>query len=325
MIRFKLPEYDDMEIISLQLNIMFNNIEAVDQTGDLNNITQDLFTIKWEKCLEEYMRHNIKKYYVIDMMGIGGAQKVFEELCKSEVKRIIFINCNDCISGYIQGGYREKITKISEGCFGTKEAKDHIKDVPWFIGVVENYYKRECVRRLVKFGIRNDTTLNHSSNVYTNMYVDIRKLFTEKNNMAVFIFNLYQIVKELDAFDSFIVVSNNGAVLANILSYIFEKKVLYLMNLGPKIALKDREIQRKIKKGFKYIYVYDFMCLGNELKMIDTLLKIHGATLEYSVGIAQLLSSDRYKDDKTVRSVIQLCDHPEDFPYEMTYYKKESE
>lgn len=120
------------------------------------------------------------------------------------------------------------------------------------------------------------------------------------------------------------VVSNNGAILANILADIFDKPVLYLLNLGPKIAIKDNEIRSEIKKGNRYIYIYDFLCLGNEYKLLDMLLKINGAKLVNGMGIAQLLPADRYgTGSETPKSIICLRDYPDIFSYKIACYKEE--
>jgi hypothetical protein len=112
------------------------------------------------------------------------------------------------------------------------------------------------------------------------------------------------------------VVSNNGAIIANVLSYIFGKEVLYLMNLGPKIALSNKDLKSKIKKDGRYLYICDFICLGNELKTLDMLLKINGARLVYAMGIAQLLPSDRYGNANCeVDSLVKLQDYKEMFDY----------
>ncbi len=166
--------------------------------------------------------------------------------------------------------------------------------------------------------------MNRSSNIYATEYIDIRKLLAQKNNISIFLYGLYKILQRIDSYDSFVVVSNNGAILANILADFYDKPVLYLLNLGPKIALKDREIKSQIKKGSSYIYIFDFLCLGNEYKTLDMLLKINGAKLMKSIGIAQLLPSDRYSaEENKVESIICLKDYEEIFSYKIACYENE--
>lgn len=328
MIVFSLENVDNLEIIPVQLNIMFNNILVCREEKKIISPVPGLFTEDWGKLIKKYILRNTDMIYVIDMNGIQGAEKAFEHLAEIENIILIYVNCQFLIPSYLRGTYKENIELMGNDIFANMNGKAYIdevfKDCNQFYQRLSTYYKDTCARKLDKEGISKEITLNRSSNVYATAYVDIRKLLSYNNNISIFLYALYRIVLQMDSFDSFVVVSNNGAILANILAEIFGKPVLYLLNLGPKIAIKDNEIRSEIKKGSKYIYIYDFLCLGNEYKLLDMLLKINGAKLVNGIGIAQLLPSDRYGTGKeNPKSIVCLKEYPEIFSYKIACYKEE--
>jgi hypothetical protein len=88
--------------------------------------------------------------------------------------------------------------------------------------------------------------------------------------------------------------------------------------------LSNKDLRSKIKKGGRYLYICDFICLGNELKTLDMLLKIHGAKLVYAMGIAQLLPSNRYGSTNCkVDSLVKLQDYTDMFDYRISLSQKD--
>lgn len=317
-----------MEIIPLQMNILFNRILVAKNFGGTKAPVPDLFSEKWGEVIREYIEGDLNKTYVIDMDGIKGAEKAFEITYAIKSSKLIYINCNYLIPEYIRGVYKEEIQEIEEHIFadldGSKYFYRTFDSCVRFKEQICNYYYKSCAQKLNDEGCCKEITLNRSSNIYATEYIDIRKLLAQKNNISIFLYGLYKILQRVGTYDSFVVVSNNGAILANILADFFDKPVLYLLNLGPKIALKDREIKSQIKKGSSYIYIYDFLCLGNEYKTLDMLLKINGAKLMKSIGIAQLLPSDRYSaEENRVESIICLKDYEGIFSYKIACYENE--
>ena len=328
MIVFTLSDKPDMEIIPLQMNILFNRILVAKNFEGTKAPVPDLFSEKWGEVIREYIEGDLNKTYVIDMDGIKGAEKVFEIIYAIKCSRLIYINCNYLIPEYIRGVYKEEIQEIEEHIFADLNGSEYFYNTfsscQQFNEQICNYYYKSCAQKLSGEGRCKEITLNRSSNIYATEYIDIRKLLAQKNNISIFLYGLYKILQRIDSYDSFVVVSNNGAILANILADFYDKPVLYLLNLGPKIALKDREIKSQIKKGSSYIYIFDFLCLGNEYKTLDMLLKINGAKLMKSIGIAQLLPSDRYSaEENKVESIICLKDYEEIFSYKIACYENE--
>ena len=328
MIVFTVKDVNNLEIVPVQLNMMFNNILVYRVLNKMEKPVPDLFTVNWGELIKRHILENVNITYIIDMDGIKGGEKVFECLASVDNIKLIYINCRYLIPSYLQGAYKEKINEMENEIFADLNGKQYIENTfenfNQFYQKVHTYYQDACAEKLEKEGVSKAITLNRSSNVYATAYVDIRKLLARNNSISIFSYGLYKILTQTENFDSFVVVSNNGAILANILANIFNKPVLYLLNLGPKIAINDNDFKSKIKKGNKYIYIYDFLCLGNEYKLLNMLLKINGAKLIKGIGIAQLLSVDRYGEGKgNPESIICLKDYQDFFSYKIACYKEE--
>lgn len=318
-------------IIPVQFNICFNNIvlhyNGLKSEG--SSPVVDVLTSDWGDILEKFIMSNKNKGIIIDLIGIKVDQKVFNKWRSLMDTSIIYINCDELVVNSLRIAYNEELVEIrkEEGIYcntnGNTFMKTH-KLEDSFIEKVKLYYIDECARRLGADGKNETIKKNYSSNIYTSFYMDIRKLFSKQNNMNIFLYGLYKKVEAIKDYDYFVVVSNNGAVIANILSYVFKKEVLYLLNLGPRMALSNKDLKSKIKKNARYLYVYDFLCLGNELKILDMLLKINCAQLVYGIGVAQVLPSERYEHNNgyKIDSLVNLEDYNEIFRYTINLYEE---
>ncbi len=97
MIVFTLSDKPDMEIIPLQMNILFNRILVAKNFEGTKAPVPDLFSEKWGEVIREYIEGDLNKTYVIDMDGIKGAEKVFEIIYAIKCSRLIYINCTRSI------------------------------------------------------------------------------------------------------------------------------------------------------------------------------------------------------------------------------------
>lgn len=130
-----------------------------------------------------------------------------------------------------------------------------------------------------------------SSNVYANRYFNAKGLL---KNPAIFSTVVFQLVERInsrilskgDDFDAFICASVNGACIASAVSTIIKKPVIFLRNVGPDMTVRDKYMTERIKFGKKYVYLFDFMCLGTEYQRTKMLCALRKALLIYSVGIS---------------------------------------
>lgn len=131
-----------------------------------------------------------------------------------------------------------------------------------------------------------------SSSVYASRYVDIKRLFMNPNALAVMIYYLSRYIVTVDKeFEALVATSKNGAVLAGLLGRMTGRKVVCCVNIGPQYALPASAVER-IRRGARYLYVYDFICLGTEAKLLHALLASCGAFLAGGIGVASYVPLD---------------------------------
>ena len=163
-----------------------------------------------------------------------------------------------------------------------------------------------------------------SSNVYVTKYIDIKKIFSDNEIFYLSIYEICRLIeKSLVQFDCLICSSNNGAALATIIGQVLNINVLYLLNLGPNLTIRDKELINRISPRTKYFYIFDFICLGTEYKLLNTILKIKGAELSGAIGIAKYVDIDRdernlaSKIDEKIFQIFRVNDESYDFGYEV--------
>ncbi len=131
-----------------------------------------------------------------------------------------------------------------------------------------------------------------SSGLYSNCYVDVKRLFLDVENYYYIIFSLAEIVfNRIGHVDALVSSSKNGAIIANILGGLLDVKEVHLIGVGPKYSMELGDTIDCIKQGKKYAYIFDFMCTGTELKIVSALINSKKAYLTYAAGIA------KYKND----------------------------
>lgn len=132
-----------------------------------------------------------------------------------------------------------------------------------------------------------------SSGLYGNMYINVKKLFLSPESYYFVLYGMALEVEKWEEFDSFISSSKNGAILAALLGAMLNKKVVHIHGIGPKYAMRIGNIQNEIKRGKKYVYVYDYICTGTELKILSALVNANDARLAGGIGLARYGSAER--------------------------------
>ena len=139
---------------------------------------------------------------------------------------------------------------------------------------------------------------NPSSNVYVNRYFDAKKILTNGSTYNLVIYRMALMIlrgltlfkddknNEKDQFDAFICASLTGACLAAGLSAIFKKPVIYVKNVGPQIMANDGRTLARIRPDNRYVFIYDFMCLGKEYERMKMICNLCSAKLISCAGIS---------------------------------------
>ena len=84
--------------------------------------------------------------------------------------------------------------------------------------------------------------------------------------------------------------SKTGAAYTSLLSMLLNMQAVYCVSVGPKFALDTARLRNEIEAGRDYIYVFDFLCMGVEAKILHALVSCLGGNLEYGIGAANYLN-----------------------------------
>ena len=81
-----------------------------------------------------------------------------------------------------------------------------------------------------------------------------------------------------------------------------------MVGVGPKYSMEFGDSVDCIKEGKRYVYIFDFLCTGTELKIVRTLINSKKAYLSYSAGISKY---SKGQDNQRVKDVVVLADTKE--------------
>jgi adenine/guanine phosphoribosyltransferase-like PRPP-binding protein len=119
-------------------------------------------------------------------------------------------------------------------------------------------------------------TFLYSSNVYANRYFDLKLIFKYPDLFCLIVYEMVRRIgrhyrNDYSKFDAFICASVNGACLANAVSVLIRKPVVFLRNVGPRMNVVDENITKRILREKRYVFIYDFLCIGTEFRRIEML------------------------------------------------------
>ncbi|QUC66357.1 hypothetical protein [Aristaeella hokkaidonensis] len=160
-----------------------------------------------------------------------------------------------------------------------------------------------CLSKLIfeKIAPEEKTIENvYSSNIFSNHYINVRNLFADGKLAALATTRLLHMIMnttDLD-FDAFVCASITGACLASYLSVYIKKPVLFLRNIGPDITTDDDLIVERIYPHKKYVYIFDFMCLGTEYQRMKLICSLKKSSIIHSFGISHYKKPNQGRTDQ---------------------------
>lgn len=266
----------------------------------------------------------MNKNIFIDMQSVDYAFRLFEKFQKIS-RPIIFMNIDS-------NSLRDKLKDNLPNIKLSSNKKNGIINADF-----DNYMDELCVKyssllqhkiyvQIVKELI-DDIPKNpveplklDSSGLYSNMYVNVKRLFLYPEKYYAVVYGLAKkIVESKIEFNGFVSSSKNGALLANLLGMMLDKKAIHIMGIGPKYSMNIGNIQKEISKRKNYIYVYDFRCTGTEMKILSALVNANDAYIKGAVGIAVY----KNEDDTDKSKMMYLVDiRKEGIPYTIAGEKK---
>ncbi|MBE6025112.1 MAG: hypothetical protein E7231_18380 [Cellulosilyticum sp.] len=228
------------------------------------------------------------KYLGIDMNNINTyPMHIFSDI-KTTSEKVFFYNIKELTLRFRMQEDLPQMKWIGDeiACFSNKNEKE-----------IEEIVSNDCnrIRHYEYVRIANDIMLEKSdkpyklvsSGMYSNCYLSLKKLFTEVEDFYYVIFSLSQMVSKYQNIDALVTSSKNGAVLATVLADLLNIKEVHLLGVGPKFSMGLGDSVECIKEGKRYLYIFDFLCTGTELKIVSALVNSKKAELKGAVGVAR--------------------------------------
>lgn len=131
-----------------------------------------------------------------------------------------------------------------------------------------------------------------SSNVYINRYFNAKSSLVNGDDFHLIVYSMARMLETVlnelvnRDFDAFICASITGACFASALSVFFRKPVIYLKNIGPSMSANDERMIERIRKSTRYVYVFDFICMGSEFDRMRMICDIRLAKIVANIGIS---------------------------------------
>ena len=289
-------EMDEYYIFPLDY---LNFIELSYECGqDLRYTKSYNFSEKLAHEVNRFASENTDKYTALDMSNIGGIPLHLNYFLEVKDRNIIIFNVdNEMTKAKLEQDYQEELkwldnkTACAAGIFEVVRKKINNETF--------NFYRRKELNRIVNSLAESRVDIEkeeeqdfqqlHSTGLFCNYYIDIKKLFVNPRDFHYIIFNLASLMySKNEEVDAIITSSRNGAVLASILGGLLRIKEVHLVGIGPKYAARLGDSVDCIRKGKRYAYIFDFMCTGTELKLTNALINSKKAYLTNSFGIARL-------------------------------------
>lgn len=293
--------YSEKKFISIEvaLDVFLSNRENEGKALFDENIQIDSYCIRLiKKDINDIQDHNNDYYIGINMKKIHSCSvsRAFCNFCDdiTDITRVFFFGLTPNtgltkkLMEDLRLGENNFCSECGALCF---EANDIISK-----GQLQDYLqcaKREFYKSIFsKLLIENNPPLMlSSSNIYASHYISMKSLFLHPKELGVVIFELADMLNDskLD-YDALVCTSKNGAMIATLVGQIIGKKVVYCINLGPRFFVSQATIDRCFRKHGKYIYISDFICIGTEAKVLQTLLSSKGAQLIAGFAISNYTS-----------------------------------
>lgn len=355
-------KFDSIDPNCLYINIHQNIVSNFDRPNKKNDENNGELTIRIfnndtvsKKIINDICEHILKSKndgYFLDFNYIkaddgAGTFSELNKLLKKNLNIIIFNVFSDLQSKIVETECLGNSILVADGLITNNCGKKYYEslldkyqnDMNMIFDKL-NSLRKSLIISFYKEQIKKDDKVNfiklRSSNIYSNIYLDLKKMFNDYQKYSLIVYELCSIIDknfltqnvQKLKIDGLICSSNNGLALATIIGQLLEIDVEYLINVGPDLSIKDRDYIDRIKKGKNYIYIYDFMCLGTEYKITEFILNFKKANLISSVGIAVYVEPNRFEEEvqenKTIYRIFNTNDQPHNFNYEICgMYNKE--
>lgn len=304
----------DFVLIPIAYNNFYYDLRSIREAGNFKGAISIERIINWDdiNTIVQLIAEIKKKWneittFVLDMNYIRScSDRAMVRLLELNDVAIIVDSINQKIKERIREDLEEEAILLGDTAVGMgKNVRELYKKLKFEIECAYSLEIKSIVTGMTKCVKKEEMESLRpldSSGVYCNMYVDAKRLFLEPDK---YLFIVYQMIKEIKGYeekvDALICASRNGANLAALIGWLLNIKVVYCENLGPRFALFTEGVRKEIRERKRYFFIFDFMCLGTELKVLNTIIGIKGAELVGGMGVANYMDIHE-KEPKTVLS-----------------------
>ncbi len=280
------------EYIPIHLNVVFNS-----KTLDF---FKDILICEISERIYEKIKTIGKKFIVVDFDKIYSLDSrifnIYVNLIESGYN-FIFVNLSelcmsilndDDLNGYVEkkGGIENCLFSKGLSFTNNQQYIEYCKTEK-----IDNFIKKLIADYLYENSDKKQQQLE-STLVVANMYIDVKSIFVKPDIYVYVIYIICSLIKksyDMKDIDYFISSSNNGAMLSLLVGQLLNKKVVNFVNLGPHLSLYNKDIINELVREKKYLLIYDFICMGTEVKLAKTILELKEAHLVGAVGISSYL------------------------------------
>lgn len=313
------PLHDKIEYCSIRMN----NNDLTSNMGQRAEISVE------EGVLKKIIQSIDKDInYIIDFLNCEGSINTTEKILEGFAKNNIIILAPEKLKNAFSKNenfecnfetYGNAVDKCYSIAFGEKGGfYSFFKTLTSQMdGSDFMFFQRLLLTRFFYYDIKNnpqysfeegDLKYLESSNVYVNKYINVKSLFLNYNYMILVVKGLKELVKtkfKSDLSDSILLgVSNNGIILANLLSYELQIPVQSLNRLGPVYCLDKQTDRNNQFNNNKYILISDVVCMGGEYKMANGIVDILGSKLLGGICVVKIRDVYRNQRESNVYALL---------------------
>lgn len=254
--------------------------------------------------LVDYMISTNKSCFFLDMKYVRNAgDRVFAHLKDKEIlKSLVFFNLQFAKKEVVQKLQEDLKEELEEDknhhlIYFSEEVRKRYFDINF-----QTIYMMQKKEILLKYVTREITFLQ-SSGVYSNMSLDYKEMLEFSSDLHFLIgelsYFLYQIMDK-KKIHSLVAASKNGIVLASIIGQKVGLPVIYHSNIGQKYVrkvLKGKTSKKTnlIEEENNYVLIYDVVCLGTEIRILNGIINAFGGNLVGGIGMVCVQESDKYR------------------------------
>lgn len=236
----------------------------------------------------------------LDMRNVTSFVSRGFEVLRGKNLPIIFYGVSEQagnLKARLQQDMQNLVRYEDEDVFCVKHPKvERLANKRGFRNDVEELYRGKICELLNSVVIKPEDSRRgiflESSGVYASCYVALKDLFLHMDDALYILYLMAEkIHRKYPRQDDKILIccSKTGAVYTGILSMLLGMKAIYCVNVGPKFALDVARLKKEVQEGQDYIFVFDFLCMGTEAKILHALVSSFGAHLVYGIGVANYL------------------------------------